>query len=57
VNPYARFVRAERDHLTASRAELDGFDPRLTAIPARVDALGSNQSPATPPSVRRSPSA
>jgi small GTP-binding protein len=57
VNPYARFVRAERDHLTASRAELDGFDGRLTAISARVDALGSNQSPATPPSVRRSPSA
>jgi hypothetical protein len=39
IEPYARFVRAESDHLTAARDELGGLLTRLDAIDARIGAL------------------
>jgi hypothetical protein len=39
VDPYARFVRAERDHLTAAQAELETCSGRITSLLARIDTL------------------
>ena len=39
IEPYARFVRAESDHLETARAELSTLLARLDALDARIDAL------------------
>lgn len=39
IAPYARFVRAETEHLAAARAELDALVTRLDVLDARVAAL------------------
>jgi small GTP-binding protein len=39
IGPYTRFVRAERDHLTAAREELDAVTRGLAGLRARVESL------------------
>jgi small GTP-binding protein len=39
IGPYTRFVRAERDHLTAAREELDAVTQGLVGLRGRVEAL------------------
>jgi len=39
IGPYTRFVRAERDHLTAARGELDAVTQGLAGLRGRVEAL------------------
>nr|MCU0256292.1 dynamin family protein [Vicinamibacterales bacterium] len=39
IEPYARFVRAESEHLAAARADLDAIDARLGALDARIEAI------------------
>jgi small GTP-binding protein len=39
IGPYTRFVRAERDHLTAAREELDAVTQGLVGLRGRVEEL------------------
>lgn len=39
IGPYTRFVRAERDHLTAARGELDAVTQGLVGLRGRVESL------------------
>jgi small GTP-binding protein len=39
IGPYTRFVRAEREHLNAARAELDAVTQGLVGLRSRVEGL------------------
>ncbi|HEX9944116.1 MAG TPA: dynamin family protein [Thermoanaerobaculia bacterium] len=39
IAPYTRFVRAERDHLTQAREELNGVNQGLVRLRSRVESL------------------